>query len=128
VDRDGRFQEVEENLCWSMRFPSGVVASCNTSYGSTMPGMYRVHGSRGWLQVDDAFGYQDQHLTARIQGEPAIDQPNPARDPSHFVIEADHFSECILKNRQPKAAGEEGLRDMKLMREIYRSAGRDFLA
>jgi predicted dehydrogenase len=128
VDHDGRFQEVEENLSWSMRFPSGVVASCNTTYGSSMPGIYRVHGSRGWLQVDEAFGYQGQHLTAHIQGQPAIDEPNPARDPSHFVTQADHFSECILNNREPKAPGEEGLRDMKLMREIYRSAGYDFLA
>jgi predicted dehydrogenase len=128
VDRDGRFNEVEENLGWSMRFPSGVVATCNTTYGSGMPGTYRVHGSRGLLQVENAFGYQGQHLTAHVDGEPAIDEPNPSRDPSHFVAQADHFSECILKNRQPVAPGEEGVRDMKLMREIYRSAGRDFLA
>jgi hypothetical protein len=33
VDLDGRFDEVEENLSWTMRFPSGIVASCNTTYG-----------------------------------------------------------------------------------------------
>jgi len=35
---------VEENVSWTMKFPSGVVASCNTTYGAPMPGFYRVHG------------------------------------------------------------------------------------
>ena len=33
IDRDGRFNEVEENVSWTMKFPSGIVASCNTTYG-----------------------------------------------------------------------------------------------
>jgi predicted dehydrogenase len=124
IDHDGRFNEVEENLSWIMRFPSGILASCSTSYGVNMPGYYRVHGTKGTLTVEQAFGYQGQHLIAQIQGEPAIDEPNPARDPSHFVTEADHFSDCVLRNREPKAPGEEGVRDMKWMSSIYGAAGR----
>src|SRR5207244_629728 len=30
IDQDGRFNEVEENVSWTMKFPSGIVASCNT--------------------------------------------------------------------------------------------------
>jgi len=30
IDGDGRFKDVEENVSWTMKFPSGVVASCNT--------------------------------------------------------------------------------------------------
>ncbi len=45
IDKDGRFAEVEENVSWTMRFPSGIVASCNTTYGGQMEGYYRVHGS-----------------------------------------------------------------------------------
>jgi len=123
IDHDGRFDEVEENLSWTMKFPSGVVASCNTTYGSNMPGFYRVHGSKGMLHVEPAFGYQGQSLKANIQGQPPIDEPNPAKDPSHFVRQADHFSECILQNKEAKAPGEEGLRDMKLIAAIYKSAG-----
>jgi predicted dehydrogenase len=123
IDHDGRFDEVEENLAWTMRFPSGIVASCNTTYGANMPGFYRVHGSKGWLHVEPAFGYQGQHLKAQIQGDPAIDEPNESRDPSQFVREADYFSQCIVENREPKTNGEEGLRDMQLMEAIYRSAG-----
>src|ERR1035441_8655295 len=54
IDQDGRFNEVEENVSWRMKFPSGIVTSCNTTYGADMEGFYRVHGSEGWLEVDSA--------------------------------------------------------------------------
>jgi predicted dehydrogenase len=124
IDHDGRFDEVEENLAWSMTFPSGIVASCNTTYGANMPGFYRVHGSKGMIHVEPAFPYEGLHLTAQIQGQPPIDEPNPERDPAQFVREADHLAECIVHNKEPKTAGEEGLRDMRLMMSLYESCGR----
>ncbi len=121
---DPRFKEVEETLSWTMKFPSGAVADCVTTYGANMPGYFRVYGSKGIMHCDSAFGYQGQHLTAQIQREQPIDMPSTAKDPSQFPPQADHFAECIMQNKEPKSAGEEGLRDMKLMHEIYRSAGR----
>jgi predicted dehydrogenase len=123
VDRDGRFDEVEENVSWTMKFPSGVVASCNTTYGAEMPGFFRVHGSKGMIHMEPAFAYQGLHLRAQIHGEPPIDEPNNQKDPYQFVLEADDFAECVLENKEPKANGEEGLRDMQWMTEIYKSAG-----
>ena len=122
IDHDGRFNEVEENVAWTMRFPSGIVASCTTTYGANMPGYFRVYGSKGWLQVDDAFAYEGLRLTADYQGT-QIDELNPARDPSHFVAEADHFSHCVQNNLEPQSPGEEGFRDMRYITQIYRSAG-----
>jgi predicted dehydrogenase len=125
IDKDGRFKEVEENLVWTMKFPSGAVASCNTTYGANMSGgMFRVYGSRGVIFADAAFAYDGLKLSARVEGEAPIEFAANERDPAHFVREADHFSECILKNTEPKCNGEEGLKDMKYMTEIYRSAGR----
>jgi predicted dehydrogenase len=122
IDHDGRFDEVEENTSWTMKFPSGIVASCLTTYGANMAGYYKVYGSKGWLQVDQAFVYEGLHLRAEFQGT-KLDEPNPARDPSHFVAEADHFSHCVQNNLEPQSPGEEGLRDMGYITEIYRSAG-----
>ena len=122
IDHDGRFDEVEENCSWVMRFPSGIVASCSTTYGANMPGYYRVYGSKGWLQVDNAFVYEGLHLRAEYKGT-KLDELNPARDPSHFVAEGEHFSHCVQNGLEPKSAGEEGLRDMRYITEIYRSAG-----
>jgi predicted dehydrogenase len=123
IDTDGRFTEVEENVTWTMKFPSGIVASCNTSYGANMNGYYRVHGSKGMLHVQPAFYYQGLRLRAEINDQPPIDEPNPERDPIHFTRMADHFSQCVIENKTPKAPGEEGLTDMELMARIYKSAG-----
>jgi predicted dehydrogenase len=39
------------------------------------------------------------------------------------VREADHFAQCVFDNKEPKSNGEEGLRDMQYIAEIYRSCG-----
>jgi len=124
---DPRFKTVEENLSWVTRFPSGVVASCATTYGAQMDGYFRVYGSKGWLEVNPAFVYDGLVLKAQYIDAAGkfvqFDQPNLEKDPIHFTKQATHFSGCILSNKEPKTPGEEGLRDLKYMREIYRSAG-----
>ena len=121
VDQDGRFREVEENVSWSMKFPSGAVASCSTTYGANMTSYFRVLGSKAELFVEQAFAYEGQHLMAVMDGAPPINEPGTLRDPGCFVREADHFAECIFSNREPGPDGTEGLRDMKLMAAIYKS-------
>ena len=123
IDHDGRFDEVEENTSWTMKFPSGIVASCNTSYGSNMNGYYRVHGSKGFIDVQAAFGYQGQYLKAQFNDKTSLDEPNTSKDPSHFIRMADYFSNCILTDQAPKSDGEEGLRDMEWISRIYESCG-----
>ena len=128
IDHDGRFDTVEENVSWTMKFPSGVVASCNTTYGASMNGFYRVHGSQGFLYAEPAFPYEGLHLTAQYSdpagGPPLkLDELNPNKDPSQFTAQAEYFNSCILENKEPKTAGEEGLLDMQYMSKIYQSAG-----
>ncbi len=129
IDHDGRFNEVEENVGWTMRFPSGIVASCNTTYGGDMDGYYKVHGSKGVIELSPAFGYQGIHMKAQVakadgsKGHDDIDMPEPIHDPQQFTAEADYFADCIMNDKPVKMSGEEGLRDMELMMQIYRSAG-----
>ena len=127
---DPRFTTVEESLNWISKFPSGIVASCNTTYGAPMEGYFRVFGSHGWVQATPAFNYDGLHLTAEFfkpGGKfTAIDEPNLEKNPIDFTREADHFSNCVVNNLTPVTPGEEGLRDMKYIREIYRSAGIKF--
>jgi predicted dehydrogenase len=122
IDRDGRFAEVEENVSWTMRFPTGILASCLTTYGADMPGYFHVYGSKGWLRVDQAFVYEGLRLRAEWPGT-TLDELNPAKDPSHFMAEAAHFSRDIQTNQEPRANGQEGLRDLQYITQIYKSAG-----
>ena len=122
IDHDGRFSTVEENVSWTMKFPSGIVAACNTTYGAQMNGFFKVHGPKGWVEVSPAFNYDGLHLRAEYSHN-VLDEPNTARDPSQFAAQADHFSHCVQNGLEPKTPGEEGLRDMRYISQIYRAAG-----
>ena len=124
VDHDGRFAQVEETLSWTMKFPGGVLASCTCTYGSPMRGYFRVRGARGTLLMDPAFNYDKLHLSAQFEDGQTVDFAPDDPDPTQFLREADHMADCILQNEQPKTAGQEGLRDMDLIAEIYRTCER----
>ncbi len=121
VDQDGRFTQVEETLSWTMKFPGGALASCTCTYGSQMLGYFRVRGSRGTIMMEPAFNYDKSHLVAQFEGGETLDLASEDADPIQFLREADHMADCILQNKKPKSSGQEGLRDMELMAQIYRS-------
>lgn len=120
---DPRFREVEESVAWILRFPSGAMANLSSSYGIHRASRLAIHLDGGNLLLDNAYPYKGQRLTVRhaIEGrETETLVEVPAKD--HFALELDHMAECVLTGRQPNTPGEEGLRDMKLMEAIYRSA------
>jgi predicted dehydrogenase len=128
MDQDGRFSTVEENVSWTTKFPSGTLATGSCTYGTQMPGYFKVFGSKGWLEMEPAFNYDGMKLRASFsaggRGTPniEIDDASSEKDPTQFTREASHFSECVLRNQTPKSSGEEGLRDMKYIEQIYASA------
>jgi predicted dehydrogenase len=120
---DPRFREVEENVAFTLRFPSGVLANCGTGYGSYNAKRYRVYAETGWIQMDPAFTYHGlklEHAHA-IEGTENKAVVNMA-DKNQFALEMDHFSECVKENKQPYTPGEEGLQDQRIMEAIYQSA------
>jgi predicted dehydrogenase len=119
VPGDPRFKEVEETVNFQLRFPSGTIANCTSSYGYYPTSHFRVIGTKGWLEMDPATWYRDQRL--KVGGTNGIvEQELPSRD--HFALEMDHMSQCVMENKEPLTPGEEGLRDIKLMMAIYESA------
>ena len=52
-----------------------------------------------------------------------LDEANPQKNPYQFTAQANHFSNCVQNNLEPKTPGEEGLRDLRCITEIYRTAG-----
>ncbi len=121
ITKDGRFNEVEENLVWGMEFASGVLANCSTSYGANIGNRYRAIGTKGWVQLEPAFSYEGLRIKIQIQGAPPVEEATDDPAPRQFAREADHLATCILENREPRTAGEEGLRDQKLLAAIYRA-------
>jgi predicted dehydrogenase len=117
---DVRFKEVEETINFQLRFPSGILANCSSSYGYDSQNRYRVVGTDGWVELEPATIYSG--LRMRVHRKNVLEEVQlPVRD--HFALEMDHMSECVMENKEPLTPGEEGLRDLRIMMAIY-EAGR----
>jgi predicted dehydrogenase len=120
---DARFKEIEENVSFTLRFPSGAMASCVTGYGSYNAKRYRVYGETGWVEMDPAFAYHGlKQERAHAPGGKEIKEQPTVPDKSQFALEMDHMAECVRENKRPYTPGEEGLQDQIIMEAIYKSA------
>lgn len=117
-----RFAEVEETVEFSMKFPSGILASSGSSYGESGPAYLNIGGTTGSIQVQPAFLYGGLQYTGRTVSGP-INGVSSGIGPYQFTYEADHFADCVHNNTQPATPGEEGLADLLAMEAIYRAAG-----
>jgi hypothetical protein len=84
-----------------------------------MEGYFRVYGSKGWLEVDQAFVYEGLRLRGNFSGTrstsstpPAI-PPNSRQKPITSPLHPQN-------NLEPQSPGEEGLRDMRYITRIYK--------
>jgi predicted dehydrogenase len=111
-----KFKEVDETIAWTEKFPSGAIATCSSTFGAATPGRYLVQAQRGWFGLEPAFNY------GGIKGRRSDGKDIAFPQIDHFAAEMDDFSRCILENQQSRVAGEEGLRDVKIMMAIYESA------
>src|SRR6202167_2003693 len=101
-DQGGRFTEVEQSMEWTMKFPSGIIASCGCSYGQRGPSFLHINGEKGYLMVERAFNYDTVHLRGEVGGQ-AIDQLGAGKLPVQFVLDAEHFASCH-RNHTPAAS------------------------
>ena len=116
---DPRFKEVEETINFQLRFPSGILAQCTSSYGYAWQSHYRVVKSEGWLEMDPATAYSG--LRMRVHRGNTIEEKDlPVVD--HFAAEMEHMSSCVMESKEPLTPGEEGLRDLTIMKAIYEAA------
>jgi predicted dehydrogenase len=116
---DVRFKEVEETINFQLRFPSGVLANCTSSYGYSGQNRYRVIATKGWFELEPATSYTGLRMRVR-RGNGLEERDVPQRD--HFASEMDHMSECVMADKPPLTPGEEGWRDLKVMMAIYEAA------
>jgi len=121
-DHSGRFSEVEQSMEWTMKFPSGILASCSCSYGQRGPNFLNINGETGYLVMEPAFSYEGMRLHGEVGGR-QIDQSSTGKHPYQFTIEAEHFADCIRNDKEPQSPGEEGLKDMLAIEAIYQAAG-----
>ncbi len=115
-----RFREVDENIAFQMRFPSGLVVEASSSFGAAKSSFLHVHGEKGWATLVPAYSYTEERRLLGEIGTREFDRRFRKLD--EFALELDALSESALENREPAPNGIEGARDVAIMEAIYRSA------
>ncbi|MBC3941081.1 Gfo/Idh/MocA family protein [Sphingomonas albertensis] len=119
--RDPRFREVEDMIEWTLEFPSGAIAGCQSMYSANQNHILLM-GDKGRVELEPATRYDGNKMwTGRDGRETTITSPPPGPGKTQFAGQLDHLAECILDGREPIVSGEEGLRDMRIVEAIYRS-------
>lgn len=111
-----KFKEVDESMTWELKFPSGVLAYCSTTYKFGGINRFTAYADRGWFGMDPAYSYGGNR-GRRSDGKELHFEPV-----DQFATEMDDFAQCILANKPNKVPGEEGLRDVRIITAIYESA------
>ncbi|SFN72597.1 Gfo/Idh/MocA family protein [Sphingomonas sp. OK281] len=123
--RDPRFREVEDMIEWTLEFPSGAIAGCQSMYSANQNHILLM-GNKGRIELEPATRYDGNKMWTGGDGrETAITSPPPGPGKTQFAGQLDHLAECILDGREPIVSGEEGLRDMRIVEAIYRSVRED---
>lgn len=115
-----RLAEVDESTAGILRFDGERVASFVTSFNAADVATYQIVGTKGHLRLDPAYEYAEPLAWTMTIGGKAKRVRSGTRD--QFAPELLHFSDCILKNRQPEPSGEEGMQDVRIVQALYQSA------
>jgi predicted dehydrogenase len=110
-----KFKEVDESILWQMKFPSGIIANCSTTYMINGIDYYTAYAERGCFGLSPAYNYQGNH------GMRSDRQPISFPQIDQFAAEMDDFARCIRENQPSKVSGEEGQRDIRITTAIYES-------
>ena len=120
---DPRFREIEDIATFTLRFPSGVIATGTSGYSFHGYRRLRCAATDGWFGLDPAFSYANLVMQIGHTAGAAQAQEERVWTPQNqFAVEMDAFADAIRNDHQPLTPGEEGLQDLRVMEAIYQAA------
>lgn len=116
--------EVDEQNAILLAFPGGGQAVLTSGFRSRTPNRAQVHGSKGWIELDDAF-FCSNRMTLYLDGkEPEVFTYDHG-GPEGFVYQVQHVQDCLAQGlkQSPWIPWDHTLRIMELMDGLRSSWG-----
>ncbi|WP_194976725.1 Gfo/Idh/MocA family protein [Aquiflexum lacus] len=110
-----KFKEgVDETITFQLGFPSGVVASCLSTYAISYLDKFFLVGDKGFAEMQPSTGYGP---IKSWTNKGRLDLPHV----THQTTQMDQMAAIIFDGKKPKVPvdGEEGLKDMKIIDAIF---------
>lgn len=113
------FYSVNETTYFELEFPNGVTGEGATSYGKSMNEL-RVNAENGWYELSPFQSY------GGIQGKTSdgkqLTELSDASVPYQQARQMDNDALALLNNTALRAPGIEGLKDIRIVEAIFKSA------
>ncbi|WP_339705358.1 Gfo/Idh/MocA family oxidoreductase [uncultured Kriegella sp.] len=109
------YHEVEETMMFQLEFPSGARASCQTSFGIRMNHL-QVNYEKGWLKMEPHSSYRGN------KGSMSNGTEINFSIESQQAKQMDEDAAALMNKTDLLVPGEEGLRDIRVVEAIYKSA------
>jgi glucose-fructose oxidoreductase len=108
---------LDETSIAKLEFPGAVIASIKTSFGENI-NFLDIKCEKGEIKMEPYSGY------AGIRGSsPLGDIYFPYEVPNQQTMQMDDDALAIMQGKPMLVPGEEGLRDIRIVEAIYKSAG-----
>lgn len=120
---DPRFREVPETVSFLLRYPSGIVAECECSLGTSRSSNYQVLCEKGSIAMEPAYNYEGLRLftSEKRDGTPLrVEHRIPGVN--QFAAEMDAFSNAVMNNEPVRTPGRMGLADIRIILAVLESA------
>jgi glucose-fructose oxidoreductase len=108
---------LDETTVATLEFPGGVMADIKTSFGENV-NFLNITCEKGTIKVEPYSAYNGQRATS-----PLGEIHHPYDVPFQQAKQMDDNALGIMQGKPMRAPGEEGLRDIRIVEAIYRSAG-----
>jgi len=112
--RPGIYTEVDETMNFKLEFPSGAVASCESSFGKGM-NLLQVDCTKGWYKLEPFQAYSG------IAGSTSDGLTLNDTIPNEQAKQMDEDALAIMQDKAVLVPGEEGLKDIIVVEAIYKS-------
>lgn len=111
------YNEVDETTVFELEFPEEVTAGGETSFGKSV-NYLRVNCTDGWYELEPFQSYTG------VQGQASDGTTLPPDPGNQQARQMDNEALAIKNNEGPIAPGEDGLRDVRIIRKIMESSER----
>ena len=114
TNRPEIFKDADEITHFQLHFPSGAVANCTGSHGLNT-NFLKVNYDKGSLHMDNFSAYNNN------KGSSTLGEINFPVD-NQQAKQMDEDALAIMQNKPQLVPGEEGMRDIRIVEAIYKSA------
>lgn len=110
------FSEVEESITWQLQFPSGALSTSSSMYNCGIDRLFAA-ADDGFFELSPAISY------GPFKGRTSNGEMN-FPEINQQATQMDEISKVLLENKKLPShiAGEEGMKDMKVLDAIYSAA------